>query len=814
MNKLLLDLKYVSRLLVKSPAFALTSLTIIVVGIVLYLCTYSLVYNFNNTPLPYERGDRFVAFQTIYSPSGEAHFGENFDEFSVHYIRERATQYEELYGYRFLPLTLSDGEFPQQYTGAAIEPSILGMTKVQPTLGRLFTESDAYDGAQPVAIISYDVWQNYYAGNPDVIDQTSRINGQYYNIIGVMPDKFDYPAAQDVWLPYSISAGAVPSRILDLAMIGVLKPNSNVDLASQEASKLMRELAEQYPDIHGASPNAKVVTHSAFFNSSSELGTLLNLLNNAVLALVALNLGILLFYRAHSRQRELAIRCAMGANQFNIARQILLESALLCSIGLVVSLGLAAILLFFMGRIITDLFASDGATIFSWMNFSIDGHALLVAIGITFSLWFLSGVWVAYRTSRLDANTILAAGSKGSGGQSSNWMTRIIVGIEVTASCFILIVSALLFVVIIKLAQVDFGVNTDRVMTASIQLRGVNYSQVNERLQFVEELQRDLNNNPNFQASTIALGLPGQGGELFPYLLEDRDLSGNQGKPFITNIAVTDSYFDTLDISIIEGRSFSSSDNHNSLPVTVIDEILAQQMWPNESALGKRIGLDIEGAITWLTIVGVNQHVIHGEPTAGQENRPVIYRPVSQFTPFWYQIAARYKPGVTEQEAINGIKSAVKRQDGELAVSQTQTLQALLDNVQTTYLFIARVAIFFGLATLVFSIIGVYGLIVRSVIARRQEVGVRLSLGSSAAKILWLFLRQGIFYLGVGVILGGTAAVLASNLLTLLFTDALSSLPPVFIAVTSIMAAMILLASYLPAKQALALEPGDALRDE
>lgn len=815
MNKLLLDLKYVFRLLAKSPAFSAISIVVVVMGLVLYLCSYTIVYNYSSKPLPYQNGDRFVAVKTTYKNSGASNFGQNFDEYAYNYLRSRVQSYETFSVYRYQPLTISDGDFPRQFTGAQIVPEAISMTKVSPLLGRMLNDSDALPGAQPVALLSFDVWQNYYAADQNIVGRLSRINGQLYTIVGVMPQKFDYPYAQDVWLPLTTSEGIEPDGILTLGAVGVLKPGVSLNAASAEIQTLVGQLIADYPEYYGQFSGAYVVPHSAIVASSSGLGDLLLILNISILALVALNLGVLLFFRAYKRQQELAVRYAVGANTLQIGRQILLESAVLCVIGLAMSLILADLVLYFVNQ---SMLANSGtvdspAQQLSWVDLSIDFHAVGIAIITTALLWLVSGLWVAIRATKVDTSSVLASGGKGTV-QSTHWITRIVVGLEITASCFLLIICSLVSIAIVNLYQIDFGTATKNYLTGAVQLRGVNYTDVNQRRVFLKELQRELSTIPEFQSASVTSALPGNYGEDFTYGLADRDLSQNNRFPSATLVGIGNNYFESVDVSILEGRAFDDSDTAESMPVVIIDELLAKRLWPGESAVGKQMALRPSTDNQWVRVIGVNSHIIQATPFGGGETYPALYRPLSQYTPYYLFIALQLAPGVTQKEATRQLQTVVRSLDRDLAVVAIQSLQSVVDKSHATYDFVANLATGFGLATFVFSLIGVYGLIARSVAERTHEIGIRKAIGSTTHKVLWLFLRQGLIYLVLGIVIGGAAALLTSTVLAGFINNLLDALGWVLCGVAGLMASMVLLASYLPARESAAMEPGDALRYE
>ena len=813
--KALDDFFYGLKRLSNSPSFTFTSILVIVLGLALYLCSYSLSYNFSKKPLPFENGDRYVAVQTYYKDSGVAHFGSNFDGFAANRLREQVISYSEFGVYRFGKYSISDGERPQQYPAAEIDPSLLRATSVPPLMGRILTEEDALSDSQPVVLLSYSVWRNYYAADPQIIGKTSRINGEPYNIVGVMPEKFDYPFSQQLWLPLNTSEDTLPDGNLYIGALGVLAPDVSLESASAEMSALLSQLASEYPAYY-SDTEASVIGHSETFGVTGSVGGLFQLVTLTILLLATLNLGTLLFIRANTRQKELAIRFAVGANQWEISCQILLESLILCALGLLISVGIADIALGFIDeKLRIDAASSDyPGNLFSWIDLSIDSRALVIATLLTLGVWILSGGLAAYRATRKDNSTILAGGSKGGTEKSRVVLGRLIVGFQVIASCVLLIVCSLLTAAILASYRVDFGSPTDNYYTGMFELKATQYDEVSQRREFLQTLQRELSELPETTNATIASALPGQNGFLVRYAVEDRDLLRNDQYPSESLVWIASNYFEALDVPLISGRYFDESDTVDSLPVVIIDEMFAESLWPDESPLGKRIQFNPDISAQWSTIVGVTSHIIHGSPLGNYDKNPTMYRPLMQNTPTNYSLAIKLNQALSATDAEQLIISTAQGIDRDLPITSIRPLKRVTDMSMQGMDLLAQFSVAFALGTFVLAIIGVYGNISRSVAQRTNEIGIRRALGSSNRKVMWVFLREGALYIACGTVIGGLLAVLISGALAGYFNNILTFLPVIVPAVVAAIAALVLLASYLPARKAIAIEPGDALHYE
>ncbi len=810
LNDILLGLRRLSNNL----AFTITSILVIVLGLALYLSSYSLSYNFSK-PLSYAAGDRYVTVSTYYNDSEVYHFGSNFDGFAFNRLREQVTSFEEFGTYRFIKLSISDGELPRQYVGAEVLPSLLRKPGVEPILGRMFQDEDALPDSQPVAIIGHNIWQNYYSADPDIIGKTSRINGQAYTVVGVMPESFDYPFSQHIWLPLDTSRAVQPEGLHSLGVLGVLKEGVSRESAGAEMDALLEQLVADYPAYYSESRSI-VLPHTQTFVSTGDVGQLFQAVTLIILLLATLNLGTLLFVRANNRQQELAIRFAIGASQWEISRQILLESLILCVIGLLLSLGIAEFALGYIEeRLRINMLSSDfPGTMSSWIDFSMDARAIGIATSLTLLVWLASGGFAAYKATRKDNNSVLAGGSKGGTEKNRVVMARVIVGFEVLASTFLLIVCCLLTASIIAAYRMDFGTPTDDYYTGMFELWDPRYEDEGERRRFLETLQRQLTEQGVVVDATVGSALPGQGGFLRRYNIADRDLSQDQQYPEQTLIWIANNYFQMLEVPLVEGRYFEETDNADSLPVIIVNRAFAQTHWPGESALGKQVQLDPDNGGVWHTVVGVSAHIIHGSPLGNYDNNPTLYRPLGQYAPVVLSLAVKLNRPLTEVEAEALLLEAAQDIDRDLAITSIRPLQRVTEMSMQGMDMVAQYSVAFALGTFILAIIGVYGNISRSVTQRTNEVGIRRALGSSNRHILWVFQREAMHYLLWGAAVGGMLAVAVSGSLAGFFNDILSFVPTVVPSVLLLIGVLVTLASYLPARRALTIEPGEALHYE
>lgn len=812
--KLFDDFYFGLRRLSNSLYFTSISVFVIVLALALYLCSYSLTYNLTK-PLPIENGDRFVAVKTFYNESSVSHFGSNFDGFAYNQLKSQLTSFSEFGVYRFSKLSLSDGVRPEQYAGAEIEPRLLQIVGIAPLMGRLFEEDDALPDSQPVAILSYSTWSNYYAGDPEILGKTTRINSEPYIVVGVMPENFDYPFSQQVWLTLRTDQYTQPDGNMSLGALGVLANDSTLESASAEVSELMTRLAVEYPAFYSETI-AQVVGHTEAGLTQTNTGRLFELVTITILLLATLNLGTLLFVRTNDRQKELAIRYAVGANRWEILQQVLLESLILCALGFVLSLGIADVVLAAVEEKLRVNAASGDypGSLASWINLTIDARAFSIAFALTLMVWLISGSFAAYQAIRKDNNVVLAGGSKGGTDRSRALVSRFIVGFEVTASCFLLIVCCLLVAAIVTTYRMDFGTPTENYYTGMFELKGSSYEDASARNEFIETLQRSLADRPDTIDAIVATALPGQYGRLVRYGVEDRDLRVDEQYPEQTSVLIQSNYFSMLDVPLIEGRFFDSGDTIDSLPVAIVNEAFAASLWPGESALGKRVLINPNSDNSWHTVIGVSSHIIHGNPLGNYDNNPTIYRSLKQESSTFYSFAFKSNQDINFNEAERIMTETTSEIDRDLPITSIRSLSTVTEMSMQGMDLVAQFSIAFALGTFALAIVGVYGNISRAVSQRTNEIGIRRALGSSDKSVLWVFLRESAVYLIWGAAVGGSLAVLASGALAGYFNNILAFLPVIVPSVIVLIGFLIIAASYLPARKAIAIEPGEALRYE
>lgn len=815
------DLIYTLRIIRKRIGFSTLCIVVVALGYAISIPLYSMVKNFAYSPLPFPNGDKFVQFDQIDTLSNSRLNTPSFDIFQLNAVSESASSFQHLGGYRILGVAFNDGDVTQQFSAAELTAETLEITAVTPIIGRSLQTEDEKVDAEPVVLLGYGAWQSYYGGQTEIIGRSARVNGVPHTIIGVMPADFKYPLASDLWLPLQISATAQPGAGPLISFIGVLEKNVDRQQASAELSTIFQRLGNDFPD-HYSDRAAEAIpfTHASFtgafivFNSVAGLAS-------SIFLLVCLNITNLLTVRANERVNELAIRTAMGARRTSLVFHVLFESFLVCTFGAALGLVGAKLVLGFVDSFIFNLIPSGGAVPF-WFDFSYSSDMGLLASLMLVFLWLISSSFAAWRVTNKDIAVTLSGDSKGVPAQASGKLTNILVSLQIVVSFFLLVVSGVLVL------QIQVGMSSgnspvdapETYYTASIDLSADSYNSAEDRVRFREEFRERLKVNSDIEAVTYSSSLPGSGVRGFDVTLES-DIAADLSVSSLNEISWVDSnYFQTVGgFVLLAGRYFDEGDKNVTDNVVIVDDVFLQQMQLTESPLGKRVRISKAGEQVYETarVVGVLSRFNDGREIP-EGSTPLIYRPLSQNSPARFQFIIKASSNTTASfaEFEEQVRISATAVDRDLSFSYLETLASIVEKNYALGRMFSSMITGAAFGAMILSLIAVYGLISRSVSARRREIGIRRAVGSTDFSITRIFLKQGFIHLSFGVLFGGGIAILASNALIGADTSqTLSSLlPAIFLLVTFTVGSLVAYASYVPVRKIISLEPGDALHYE
>ncbi len=810
----LFDLQYALRRLSKAPGFTAMAVIVLAIGLGLSVYIYTFLKVAFYEELDFPEADRLVFIER--EVNQQKWCCGTVSPFTYQHLQENQSSFEEFGALRlFSWVNFSDGNNAARPWSAYVTSSIFQTLQVEPILGRTLQANDDRPGADKVAVIGYQLWQDVYAGRMDVIGTVARIHGEPHTIVGVMPEGFSFPVRHELWLPLQLQYQPQPIAGEGLTLFGRYSSEATLESSNREIKALMQQLTQDHPDFYGNISASAWPASRLFFASAEVLIFLMTSAAVAILLLVCFNVGNLLLARANENIREVAIRSALGAPRFRLMQQTLTESLLLSVAGGVVGLFLAHLGLSITQPVMETLFGFPAPF---WWQFELRGEGVVVAVLAVVVTWLLAGLLPAWRASGVNCNSVLKDGNKGGVSKGSNRLTSALVYLQIALSSVFVSLAIGWVVMLVDLMETDYGIDPEHYITGHIILPIADYPDRESRTEYFDELSRQLVAESGIVEASAASALVGARTPPQSYTLADRDLASSEGYPTKSVIAVAENYFDVMDVAFLQGRSFNSGDTIDSRQVVIIDQHFAEKMWPNESALGKRIQLEPKTNGEWLTVVGVLSHIVQTPAFGGGDDQNGFYRPFSQSVPLSGVIPMIAKVDGDPASYDQAVRNAVMKTDSLVPVDALWTLQHRLSQQFNGFtLFTKLFAIFGGLALLL-AACGIYSITSRAIVLRTHELGIRRALGASNRSVVRLLLWQGTKQLIVGLTVGLVLSVMLALKTTVgdtvdtvkILLDTLQ----VFAAVAVILGAVVYTASFLPARRAVALEPSAALHHE
>ena len=828
------DLRVGFRLLAKERSFCTLAVAVLALGICGVTTMFSVVNGVMLRGFSFPNADRMMSVQFI-DPSRTSFFGVNgqisasdFEE-----ILPRQQVFELMAAYLDgSTVNATIGGTPRRYTGAYITEHFLRILGVTPLLGRDFAAADNRPGAEKVAIISHTIWQRDFGGSADIVGRTVRVNGKAATIIGVMPRGFHFPVNEELWLPLY---GEFPPRprndpqSINPEVLGLLRPGVSLDAANAEITGFARRFSEAYPDSNKQFNAGLVEPLIKRYTPRPLRGTLLTMLAFCVgvLLIACANVMNMQFARATLRARELAIRSSLGASRFRLVRQMLTESALLAGIGAAVGVVLAYLAVDALSTTIRNLDNPPP----SWMTFDIDAPVLAITVAATVASAVVSGLLPAWMSSRASPVAALKEGGRGNTSRGVNLATRGLVVLQIVVTCVLLIGSLLQVRSILNQQAIDYGYDTGGVMSARMGLMDGDYPSDAARKTFYDRLVRQLRNRPEFAAVALTnrfrMVFSGSGA----IEIEGRQYKDRRDRPTANFEQVTDGFFEVTGQRILQGRAFTEADLDTRGPIAIVNAAFADKHFGRDSALGRRFRTvdDNDQFGPWRTIVGVVTTV----RMLGPFNNPDVDE-TGFYVPFYsgvfqtessapvvgqFATVAVTPRGHRRAETLaTALAREVARVDPNLPLYFVDTPKRNLDSFVAQNRIVATLFSIFGVVAVVLAAVGIYGVMSFAVNQRTQEFGVRMALGADRRRILGMVLRQS----GVQVVLGlGLGLGLVLPIVTLGGEAIQNTLfnvnprdPSTHLAVATLVGAISLAATLVPARRATRVDPLIALRAE
>ena len=801
------DVRYASRSLAKYPGYTLVVLLTLALGIGANTAIFSVVHAVLLRPLPYTHGERLVEVRQQAPRIRVANAGVSVKEILDY--RAQTPSLETVVEYHQMSFNLlGRGEAMRVQTGV-VSPEFFDVLGVKPILGRTFRPDDDSPNAPAVLMVSYSFWQNTLGGDPGIVGRAFDMNDRVHTVVGVLPPIPQFPGENDVYMPPSACPfRSNPQTIANrqgrmLTAIGRLRADASLERAQSDLAVVSDRLNREYPADYDA---AHTGFHAAAVSVRDELTrearpTLLILLATTgfVLLLVAANVANLALARVLGRQRELAVRTALGAGRGRIARQLLTESTMLAVAGGVLGLG--------SSYLVRDLLVGFTSRFTPRADeISVDGTVLAFTLGVSVITGLLFGLLPAITRQ---AASVTEAGHRTVGGARMG-ARHTLIAAQVAISFVLLVGAGLLVRSFIKLQQVDGGFRTDRVITMVVSLDFVKYNTPNARRTFFKSVLDKVEAEPGVQAAALGITVPLD--QKQPFLagltIEGQPLSDRSARPQADFKFASPAYFRTIGMTLLSGRLFTAADDATAPPVAIVNLSMARHFFPDVDPVGRRVSFD--NGRTWLTIVGmVNDTRDYGLDTTPTDE---LYRPFAQTAPLNATLLIR--AAADPSAFARRIPEVVHEVDARQPVSRIQTLEAVRNRSLAPPRLTAMLVTLFAAVALVITAAGIAGVVSFLVNQRTTEIGVRMALGASRPAVVRMIVGQSLGPVVAGLVLGLGGALMLTRVVTRLLFAVEPTDPPTYVAVAIMLAVVAALACLAPARRAATIDPMRALRAE
>ncbi|MGI8565502.1 MAG: ABC transporter permease, partial [Pyrinomonadaceae bacterium] len=692
-----------------------------------------------------------------------------------------------------------------QLSGGIVSHNTFEILGATPMLGRTFRPEEDGPDQSDVVILSHGLWERRFGANSGIIGGSIVVNNRARTVVGVMPLGFKFPETAELWIPLTPEVKNWTRNDHGISAVGRLKPGVTLEQAQADISAVARRIEEQHPVTNeGMGVNLIPLRDGLVGDFRKALLLLLGVVG-LVLAIARANVANLLLARASARQREIAVRAALGASRWRVFRQLLTESFLLGATG-----GVLGLVLALWG--LDLLLAAIPVDLPFWMKFNLDWRVLGFAAGTALLTSLIFGVAPALQAARIDLNETLKEGGRGGAGASRHRLRRALVVAEVALSLILLIGAGLMTRSFLRLQQVNPGLNAENVLTLRVSLPSAKYDAPEKRHEFFKQMLERTRALPGVESAGAVSYLPLSGGGWGRSLtVEDHPLLSVGQAPSINHCVITPDYFRAMGITLLTGRDFTDADARDALKVTIIDERLAREYWPNESPLGKRVRFGPpEDNEPWHTIVGVAGEVKHESLNLTQ--RKSVYLPHAQVSIGGMALAVRTR--ANPESLAAAIRNQVRELDPNQPVTAVRTMNEVVSrSVWQPRLYAILFGVFAAVALLLASV-GIYGVMSYAVAQRTHEIGIRMALGAQHGDVLRLVISQGMWLVLVGVGIGVLASLVLTRLMGSLLFGVGATDPVTFAGVTVLLAAAALIACYIPARRATKVDPMVALRYE
>jgi len=809
MESVIQDLRFGIRILLKNPGFTLIAVITLALGIGANTAIFSVVNGVLLRPLLYREAGRLVAIQELNKE------GKLVQVTAANFLDWRAQQttFSHLAAVLTRRANLALTAEAERINLAVVSANFFDVFGIQPERGRLFAAADEQAGHAPVIIISHRLWQRRFGGGADLLGRNLTLDGKSYTVVGIAPPGFQYPNETEAWLPPLRLAPEWNER-MDvtqvrgfgyLSAVALLKPGVSLTQAASEMETITARLRRQYPDTNNKRFNRVVSLHKHLVGETSTMLWLLFGAVSFVLLIACANVANLSLARAATRQKEMAIRVALGASRRRVIGQLLTESTLLALAG-----GALGWLLAVEGvELLVRLLPRDFPRL---REISLDGRVLGFTLLASVLTGILSGLAPAWQSTKTDVyETLKESARSAMGSWRQHRLRHLLIVAEIALALVLLIGAGLLLRSFMHLQTTSAGFTPQQVLTAQLSPAGADYRAEPSYINYFRQVIEHVRLIPGVEAVGAINTLPLSKGPTAGYRIEGRPQLTPDKWPGANYRTVSSDYFRALSIPMVQGRAFNERDNETAPLVMIVNQALAQRDFPGENAVGKRINLgntDRTGQPIWFEIVGVAASV--RSPELGEEPQPEFY--LSSLQDYFPEMSLVIRATVDPESLSQGVQQAAATVDKTQPVSSLATMDTIVSEAAAQPRFNLVLLGLFGSLALLLSAAGIYGVMAYSVAQRTNELGLRQALGAQPHDVLKLILKQGLRLISVGLVLGIATALALTRLMKSLLIGVQSFDLVTFAAVTFLLLFVALLACWIPARRATKVDPMVALR--
>jgi putative ABC transport system permease protein len=793
------DLRYGARMLLKNPAFSLLVILTLSLGIGANTAIFSVVNAVLLRPLPYAQAEQLVAvYARTPQQARQAVAWPDLRDWQA-----QSQSFAELAAFVPQSINLTGRAEPARLIGGFVSADFFKLLRVNPAAGRAFLPGEDETGAERVAIVNHVVWRDRFGADPALIGQSLTLNGQPFTVVGIMPAGFRAPYSEvEVWLPIQHHPSFTADRracVLDV--LGRLKAGVSLRQAQAEMETIAARLARQHPETNADRTINLIGLQTLLVEGLAAKLWMLFAAVGFVLLIACANVANLTLSRAVTRQREMAVRAALGAGRLRLVRQLLTESVLLSLAG--GGLGLL------LGKWGMDALAANSAVnLPPNATVKLDPFVFFFTLGLALLTGLLFGLFPALRLSRLDLNSALKAGGR-TAGPGGNRLHDLLVAAQLALALVLLVGAGLMVRSFVKLLRVNPGFDPANVLTLEYRVPRNKYPELAQQWRFHEQVVANVRALPGVQSAAVFFTVP-HGAEIgqTEFGLPDRPAPPAGQLPRAQLNRADANYFDTLKIPLLRGRVFTAQDQLDTAPVVIINQTMAHRYWPAADPLGQPVKLP--GQKSAATVIGVVGDVKHN--SLDEPEQPQLYLSFAQNPHIFASLAVR-----TTGDALSfssAVRGAIWAVDKEQPVWKVRTLEWLLARAVGSQRFIMQLLGALSLLALSLATVGVYGVLSYSVSQQTRAIGVRLALGAQPHDILYLVLRRGLWLALLGVALGVVVSLTLTRLMSGLLFGVTASDPLTFGVIALLLTLVAMLACYLPARRATRVDPIIALREE